>query len=161
MKRFLFILAATAALFSGCTEKGPFDADGYKILSFRDAAFKTRMVEQHDANGDGQVSIFEASRGVASLYNGQMVFLVDCDNTSGSLPRIVNAPELRYFLDARVILFQNNQLSGELDLRKLNALRTINFTGNAGLTLIRLNSTLEGTVSAAADPGTEIRFEEY
>lgn len=151
----IFLSALPAILLSGCWDfTTGFDADGYKILTIKDAAFRELLIEQFDANGDGQLSWYEAS----------CVKTLDCNNTAGERQGISSIDEIGYFPNIITLDMAGNNLSGTIDLTRQKQLASIDFSSNSAsspgkIKKIRLDiGRKDGIKSITVDEGTEIEY---
>ncbi len=152
-------LLIIATLASGCNEI-TFDKDSNKIISFADPNFKERITPYFDSNGDGFVSVYEAENGRKVPYGTAERVVMDCDNSDGAHTALFGIDEVRFFKNVHVLRFGGNNLSGTLDLKRLKSLVEIDFTDNAGIEKIILNSSVKNTGAMVIniEPGTEIEY---
>ncbi|MBG6130519.1 Leucine-rich repeat (LRR) protein [Aquimarina sp. EL_43] len=97
-----------------------------KIINFNDPNFKAGLVSKYDIDGDNQISVDEAEKvGVINLEN----------------KNISNIIGIEYFVNLRVLLLKNNQISS-VNLSKNNKLNTIDLANNKLTSIDLSNKTL-------------------
>ncbi|WP_109098032.1 leucine-rich repeat domain-containing protein [Aquimarina sp. AU58] len=97
-----------------------------KIINFNDPNFKAGLVSKYDIDSDNQISVDEAEKvGVINLEN----------------KNISNIIGIEYFVNLRVLLLKNNQISS-VNLSKNNKLNTIDLANNKLTSIDLSNKTL-------------------